>query len=49
MPVVCYISVFDTNNKTYIVALPALVSRLSLSVGWEIDPERGRKTVSFNP
>ena len=28
-------------------ALIALVDQLSLSVGWEIDPEWGRKTVSF--
>ena len=32
-----------------IEALTALVGRLSLSVGWEKDPERGRNTVSFNP
>ena len=30
-------------------ALTALVSRLSLSVGWENGLERGFKTVSFNP
>ena len=32
-----------------IKALTALVGRLSLSVGWENDPERGFRTVSFNP
>ena len=26
-----------------------MVGRLSLSVGWEKSPERGRKTISFNP
>ena len=30
-------------------SLIALVGRLSLNVGWENDPERGHKTVSFNP
>ena len=28
-------------------SLKALVGRLSLSVGWDNSPERGRKTVSF--
>ena len=31
-----------------IKALVALVSRLSLSVGWKNGPERGLMTVSFN-
>ena len=32
-----------------IKALTALVGWLSLSIGWENGPERGYKTVSFNP
>ena len=32
-----------------IKALTALVGQLSLSVGWDNDPEQGLKTVSFNP
>ena len=32
-----------------IKALTTLVDRLSLSVGWGNGPERGLKTVSFNP
>ena len=36
-------------GQTAIKALTTLVGQLSLSVGWESSPERGRKTVSFNP
>ena len=32
-----------------IKALTALVDRLSLNIGWGKCPERGLKTVSFNP
>ena len=32
-----------------IKALTTLVDRLPQSVGWENDPDRGLKTVSFNP
>ena len=32
-----------------IKALTALMGRLSLSIVWENGPERGPKTVSFNP
>ena len=32
-----------------IKALTAKVGRFSLSVGWENNPERGLKTISFNP
>ena len=35
--------------QNLIKALTALVGRLSLTVGWENGPERGLKTVSFNP
>ena len=31
-----------------IAKMTAVMSRLSLSVGWENGPERGLKTVSFN-
>ena len=35
---------------TYLVkALTAMVGGCTLSVGWENCPERGLKTVSFNP
>ena len=35
--------------ETKIKALTALEGRLSLSVGWKTGPERGLKTVTFNP
>ena len=36
-------------TKLKIKALTALVGRLSLSVGWKKDPERGLKTISYKP
>ena len=35
--------------KEKIEVLTALIGRLSLNVGWENGPERGLKTVLFNP
>ena len=42
-------SIKHEQYKRLIKALTALEDRLSLSVGWENGPERGRKSVSFNP
>ena len=44
------ISGFSKTRVNYTIkALIALDGRLSLSVGWENGPERGHKTISFNP
>ena len=46
---VCTVCHYINTFTKAIKALKVLVGRLSLNVGWESGPERGRKTVSFNP
>ena len=42
--------IIRTHKDKYLIkVLAALLGLLSLIVGWENGPERGRKTVSFNP